>query len=80
MVPGGRPISVTAKIQTASNQPAMHGEIMRNALRLIKTRGDGALEFAAKKAEWMVDNGDEEDHSYWENITRQIEILLYEND
>ena len=71
---------MTAKIQIASDHPAMHGEVMRNALRLIKTRGDGALDFAAKKAEWMTDNGDEEDEIYWRNISRQIEILLYEND
>ena len=71
---------MTAKNQIASDQPAMHGEVMRNALRLIKIRGDGALDFAAKKAEWMTDNGDEEDEIYWRNISRQIEILLYEND
>ncbi len=71
---------MTAKIQTASDMPAMHGEVMRNALRLIKTRGDDALDFANRKAEWMIDNGDEEDQAHWENISRQVEILLYEND
>ena len=73
-------MSVTAKVDDASDQPELNAEVMRNALRLIKTRGDGALDFAAKKAEWMTDNGDEEDEIYWRNITRQIEILLYEND
>ena len=73
-------MSVTAKVHIASGQPTQDGEVMRTAIRLIKTRGKGALDFAAKKAEWLTDNGDEEDEIYWRNITRQIEILLYEND
>jgi len=73
-------MSVTAKIPVASDQPDMHGEIMRSALRLIKARGDAALDYAIKKSEAIRDTGDEEDQTYWEKITRQIEILLYEND
>ena len=61
-------------------QTTMKGEILRNAMRLVKTRGDGALKYAKRKAERMQDDGDEEDQIYWNRISRQIEILLYEDD
>ncbi len=63
-----------------AEQTSMKGEVLRNAMRLVKTRGDGALKFAKKKAERMRDDGDEEDQIYWDRISRQIEILLYEED
>ncbi|MEE9316894.1 MAG: hypothetical protein V3U48_01235 [Rhodospirillales bacterium] len=53
---------------------------MRNAMRLVKARGVDALPFAKSKAERMQDEGDEEDQVYWDRISRQIEILLYEDD
>ena len=63
-----------------AQQTAMQGEVMRNAMRLVKTRGDGALQYAKNKAESMQDVGEEEDHIYWDRISRQIELLLYEDD
>ncbi len=63
-----------------AQQTTIKGEVMRNAMRLVKARGDGALPFAKSKAERMHDEGDEEDQIYWDRITRQIEILLYEDD
>ena len=53
---------------------------MRNAMRLVKARGSSALQYAKSKAERMQDEGEEEDHVYWDRISRQVEILLYEND
>ncbi len=73
-------MSQAQKATLVDDLPAMQGEVMRAALRLIKTRGDGALNYAEKKSEWMAENGDEEDQAYWHNICRQIDILLYEND
>ncbi len=60
------------------NKPASKGEIMRNALRLLKTKGDGALGYAEKKAERMRETGDENDQEFWERIAAQIELLVYE--
>ncbi len=62
-----------------AQQTTMKGEVMRNAMRLVKTRGEGALQFAKSQAERMQDEGDEEDQIYWDRISRQIEILLYED-
>ncbi len=62
-----------------AQQTTMKGEVMRNAMRLVKTRGEGALQFAKSQAERMQDDGDEEDQIYWDRISRQIEILLYED-
>ena len=65
---------------TLAQQTTMKGEVMRNAMRLVKARGDSALSFAKNKAERMQEDGDEEDQIYWDRISRQIEILLYEDD
>ena len=54
------------------------GEIMRNAQRLLKARGDGALGYAKKMAERVQETGDEEDRAFWERIVAQIELLIYE--
>ena len=63
-----------------AEQTSMKGEVLRNAMRLVKTRGDGALKYAKGQAERMQDEGEEEDQIYWDRISRQIEILLYEED
>ncbi len=68
------------KVTPVDGLPTTQGEVMRSALRIIKTRGDEALDYATRKAEWMADNGDQEDEVFWQNISRQIEILLYQND
>ncbi len=60
-------------------KPATKGEIMRNAQRLLTTRGDGALGYAKKMAEKVQETGDEEDQAFWERIAAQIELLIYEN-
>ena len=54
------------------------GEIMRNAQRLIGTRGDGALGYANIMAERMQEEGDEEEQAFWERIGAQIDLLIYE--
>ena len=53
---------------------------MRNALRLLKTKGDGALGYAEKKAKRMQEAGEEDDQAFWERIAAQIELLVYEPD
>ncbi len=59
-------------------KPATKGEIMRNAQRLLTTRGDGALGYAKKMAEKVQETGDEEDQAFWERIAAQVELLLSE--
>ncbi|MFQ5763842.1 MAG: hypothetical protein ACE5GT_02845 [Rhodospirillales bacterium] len=56
------------------------GEIMRNALRLVSTRGPGALEYANKMVARMGETGDEQAQAFWEKISKQVELLLYENE
>lgn len=56
------------------------GEIMRNALRLVNARGDGALEYANKMVARMEESGDEKDHAFWEKISKQVELLLHESE
>ena len=60
------------------NKDKLKGEIMRNAQRLLTTRGDGALGYAKKMAERVQETGDEEDRAFWERIAAQIELLIYE--
>ena len=64
----------------SEQQTTMKGEVLRNAVRLVKARGDGALQYAISQAERMQDDGEEEDQIYWKRISRQIEILLHEDD
>ena len=52
---------------------------LENVMRLVKARGPGALKFAKRKTERMQDIGEEEDQIYWDRISRQIELLLYED-
>ncbi len=54
------------------------GEIMRNAQRLVKAKGDGAVGYAKKMAERMQEAGDEEEQAFWKRIAAQIELLVHE--
>ena len=56
------------------------GEVMRNAQRLLKAKGDGAFEYASKMADRMQDIGDEKDQAFWEKISKQVELLLCSDD
>jgi len=56
------------------------GEIMRNAQRLIKAKGDGSGGYAEKMAEMMQEAGEEDDQAFWEKIAPQVELLDYEPD
>ncbi len=61
------------------NKDKAKGEIMRNAQRLLTTRGDGALGYAKKMAEKVQETGDEEDQAFWERIAAQVELLISEH-
>ena len=54
-----------------------HGEIMRNAQRLVNSRGDGAHEYACNMAIRMDEIGEETDQAFWKKISKQVELLLY---
>ena len=53
-------------------------EIMRTAERLVKTRGVSAADYVTMKIKGMEEIGDEENQTYWENILKEVERLLYE--
>ena len=55
------------------------GEIMRHALLLVNSKGDGAVDHANKMARRMQDTGDEEDQEFWNKIAQQVELLVFEN-
>lgn len=61
------------------DKTSISGEIMRNALRLVKSKGDDALDYTNKMVERMEETGEEDELVFWEKISRQVEILLYEN-
>ena len=54
------------------------GEILRNARRLVQAKGDGALDYAEKKAKRMQEAGEEDDQAFWERIATQVDLLIYE--
>ena len=56
------------------------GEILRNARRLVQTKGDSALNYAEKMAKKMREDGQEDDQAFWERIASQIDLLIYERD
>ena len=56
------------------------GEIMRNAQRLVKAKGNGAKDYAEKMAKRMQETGEEEDQAFWERIASQVDLLIYEQD
>ena len=59
-------------------EPKEKGEIMRHAVRLVKSKGDGAVDHANKMAEMMQEEGDEEDQEFWNKIAKQVELLVFE--
>ena len=63
------------------DKTSISGEIMRNALRLVKSKGDDALDYTNKMAERMEETGEEDELVFfWEKISKQVEILLYESE
>ena len=52
---------------------------MRHAVRLVKSKGDGAVDHANKMAEMMQEEGDKEDQEFWNKIAKQVELLVFEN-
>ena len=60
-------------------KPRETGEIMRHAMMLVNSKGDGAVDHANKMAERMQDTGDEEGQEFWNKIAQQVELLVFEN-
>ena len=60
-------------------KPKKTGEIMRHALMLVNSKGDGAVDHANKMARRMQDTGDEEDQEFWNKIAQQVELLVLEH-
>ncbi len=50
----------------------------RTAERLVKTRKIGAAAYVEMKIKGMELIGDEENQTYWENVLKEVEKLLYE--
>ncbi len=53
-------------------------EFNRIAERLVKTQKVGAAAYVEVKIKGMQDIGDKENQTYWENILKEVEKLLYE--
>ncbi len=60
-------------------KPKEKGEIMRHAIRLVKSKGDGAVDHANKMAKRMEETGDEDDQAFCNKIAQQVELLVFEN-
>ena len=60
-------------------KPEEKGEIMRHALMLVNSKGDGAVDHANKMAERMQETGDEDDQAFWNKIAQQVELLVFES-
>ncbi len=56
------------------------GEILHNARRLVKAKGDSAFGYAERMAKRMQETGQEEDQAFWERIASQIDLLIYDKD
>ena len=52
--------------------PKGKGEIMRHAVRLVKSKGGGAVDHANKMAERMQETGDEDEQVFWNKIAAQV--------
>ena len=52
---------------------------MRHAIRLVKSKGEGAVNHANKMVERMQEEGDEEEQAFWNKIAKQVELLVFEN-
>jgi hypothetical protein len=59
-------------------KPRETGEIMRHALMLVNSKGEGAIDHANKMARRMEDTGNEEDQDFWNKIAQQVELLVDE--
>ena len=57
----------------------MDGEIMKRANLLVKSKGQGALEYANKMLEEIEETGDDEEKTYWHRIALQVELLVEQN-
>ena len=53
-------------------------EFTRTAERLVKTRGVSTADYVAMKIREMEEIGDDGNQTYWENILKEVERLLYE--
>ncbi len=53
-------------------------EFFRVAERLVKARTLGAAVYVEMKIKGMKEIDDQENQSYWENILKEVERLLYE--
>ena len=53
-------------------------EFFRVAERLVKARGVSTAAFVEMKIQGMKEIDDEENQTYWENILKEVEKLLYE--
>ncbi len=53
-------------------------EFSRAAERLVKTRKMSAAAYVEMKIKGMEEIGDEEYQTYWENVLKEVEKLLYE--
>ena len=53
-------------------------EITRIAERLVMARGVSTSDFVAMKVKEMEEIGDDENQTYWENILKEVERLLFE--
>ena len=60
-------------------KPKEKGEIMRHAIRLVKSKGDDAVHHANKMVKRMEETGDEDDQAFWNKIAQQVELLVFEN-
>ena len=60
-------------------KPRETGEIMRHALMLVNSKGEGAIDHANKMARRMQDTGDEKDQEFWNKIAQQVELLVDEH-
>ncbi len=53
-------------------------EFFRVAEKLVKTRRVDAAAYVEMKIKAMKEFDDEENQTYWENILKEVEKLLYE--
>ncbi len=53
-------------------------EFFRVAERLVKARNLGAAVYVEMKIKGMKEIDDKENQTYWENILKEVERLLYE--
>ena len=59
-------------------EPKEKGEIMRHALMLVNSKGEGAVDHANKMAERMQETGDDDEKEFWNKIAQQVELLVFD--